>query len=109
MFNHCLFLNGSGKTTGFDVQPHAVTRLVGSNPTSCSYTAGMRVKGGAPGGKTTYSLFPGYEEQIVGSTTTRRTTDSLAGYGRYPAHTSGRGQHRPLLPAQRPPPPAAPA
>ena len=76
MFNHCLFLNGSGKTTGFDVQPHAVTRLVGSNPTSCSYTAGMRVKGGAPGGKTTYSLFPGYEEQVVVSTTIRRTTDS---------------------------------
>ena len=101
MFTHCLFLNGSGKTTGFDAQPHAVTRLVGRTPTSFSYAAaGMRVKGGAPGGKTTYSPFPGYEEQIMGSTTTRRATYSLAGYGRSPARTSGRGQQHPLLPAQ---------
>ena len=35
--------------------------------------------------------------------TTRHTTDSLAGNGRSPARTSGRGQQHPLLPAQRPP------
>jgi hypothetical protein len=41
--------------------------------------AGIRVKTVHPGGKTSYFPFPGYEEEVNGSTTTRRITYAIAG------------------------------
>ena len=52
----------------------------GAGTTTFTYdVAGIRVKTVHPGGKTSYFPFPGYEEEVNGSTTTRRITYAIAG------------------------------
>lgn len=73
----------------YNVQNRLVSvTKVGSGTTTFTYDAnGIRVKTVHPGGKTSYfplrqaqgRLFPGYEEEVNGSTTTRRVTYAIAG------------------------------
>ncbi|MBE2201483.1 MAG: RHS repeat-associated core domain-containing protein, partial [Anaerolinea sp.] len=71
---------GVTTTQNFNVENELSSVVSGGNTTSFTYdAAGMRVKSVEPGGKTTYYAFPGYEEEVVGSTTTRRITYSVAG------------------------------
>jgi RHS repeat-associated protein len=65
----------------FDAQNRliSVTRG-GTGVTTFTYdAAGIRLKTVHPGGKTSYFPFPGYEEEVNGSTTTRRITYAIAG------------------------------
>ncbi|GIK58905.1 MAG: hypothetical protein BroJett015_45680 [Chloroflexota bacterium] len=64
-------------THTFNVENELVS--VSNNGTFACDTAGIRVKTVRPGGKTSYFPFPGYEEEVNGSTTTRRITYSIAG------------------------------
>jgi RHS repeat-associated protein len=53
----------------FNVENELAGVVVGSNTTSFTYDAvGIRVKTVHPGGKTSYFPFPGYEEEVNGST-----------------------------------------
>jgi YD repeat-containing protein len=65
----------------FDVQNRLVSiNRVGTGTTTFAYdAAGIRVKAVHPGGKTSYFPFPGYEEEVNGSTITRRITYAIAG------------------------------
>ncbi len=67
-------------TQNFNVENELASVVNNGSTTTFTYdAAGMRVKSVEPGGKTTYYAFPGYEEEVVGSTTTRRITYSVAG------------------------------
>jgi RHS repeat-associated protein len=65
----------------FDAQNRLISvNRVGTGTTTFAYdAAGIRVKTVHPGGKTSYFPFPGYEEEVNGSTTTRRITYAIAG------------------------------
>jgi YD repeat-containing protein len=65
----------------FDIENRLVSvNKVGTGTTTFSYdAAGQRTKTTRSTGGTIYYPFPGYEEEVNGSTTTRRTTYSLAG------------------------------
>jgi YD repeat-containing protein len=65
----------------FDAQNRLISvNRVGAGTTTFAYdAAGIRVKTVHPGGKTSYFPFPGYEEEVNGSTTTRRITYAIAG------------------------------
>ncbi|MBE7529112.1 MAG: hypothetical protein HS099_05205 [Ardenticatenaceae bacterium] len=63
-----------------NVENELASVVSGSSTTTFAYdTAGIRTKTLAPSGVTTYYPFPGYEEEVNGSTTTRRITYSTAG------------------------------
>ena len=65
----------------YDVQNQLVSvTKVGTGVTTFAYdAAGIRVKTVHPGGKTSYFPFPGYEEEVNGSTITRRVAYAIAG------------------------------
>src|SRR5690606_10981167 len=66
---------------GFDVENRLVSvHKVGTGTTTFAYDAnGQRVMTTQPDGAVTYYPFPGYEEEINGSVTMRRTTYHIAG------------------------------
>ncbi|MBL1131640.1 MAG: hypothetical protein D8M54_24545, partial [Chloroflexi bacterium] len=67
-------------THTFNVENELVSVSNNGNTTTFAYdAAGIRVKTVRPGGKTSYFPFPGYEEEVNGSTITRRITYSIAG------------------------------
>ncbi|MBL1128411.1 MAG: hypothetical protein HND44_07905 [Chloroflexi bacterium] len=67
-------------TQNFNVENELVSVVNNGNTTTFAYDAnGIRTKAVAPSGVTTYYPFPGYEEEVNGSTTTRRITYSTAG------------------------------
>ncbi|MBK8987678.1 MAG: RHS repeat-associated core domain-containing protein [Chloroflexi bacterium] len=64
----------------FNVENELSSVVNNGSTTSFTYdAAGIRVKSVKPGGKTSYFPFPGYEEEVNGSTTTRRITYAIAG------------------------------
>lgn len=67
-------------TQNFNVENELSSVAISGQTTSFTYdAAGIRVKTVHPGGKTSYYPFPGYEEEVNGSTTTRRVTYAVAG------------------------------
>jgi YD repeat-containing protein len=72
--------NGATTTQNFNVENELSSVVSGGNTTSFAYdAASIRVKTVRPGGKTTYYPFPGIEEEVNGSTITRRITYAIAG------------------------------
>ncbi len=65
----------------YDVENRLISvNKVGTGTTTFAYdAAGQRVKTTEPGGKIIYYPFSGYEEEINGATTTRRSTYAIAG------------------------------
>lgn len=64
----------------FDIENRLTSVQIGSSTTTFAYdAAGQRTKTARSTGGTIYYPFPGYEEEVNGGTTTRRTTYSLAG------------------------------
>ncbi|MBX3061213.1 MAG: hypothetical protein KF770_32545, partial [Anaerolineae bacterium] len=67
-------------TQNFNVENELASVVNKGSTTTFTYdTAGIRVKTVRPGGKTSYFPFPGLEEEVNGSTITRRITYSIAG------------------------------
>ncbi|MBE7529132.1 MAG: hypothetical protein HS099_05305 [Ardenticatenaceae bacterium] len=67
-------------THTFNVENELVSVVNNGSTTTFTYDAvGIRVKTVRPGGRTSYYPFLGYEEEVNGSTITRRITYSIAG------------------------------